>query len=314
MFLFTPNKKVSVKLKGFFMRPIQYEERVLSGDWSVYFGKYQNQKWGIFDTDSCWCLACINSAEDQLEWLDKNGLFSPEAINFFVTNGYKDADGDYSLSERYLEILGGNRMDGGSAPEAWQLMQKYGCIPRSDLTYSLAQVQKFSTVEATANDYFNPAAITPAMRAKGQQFLKYVNIAYQIIGKNSQTPNIQILKAALKQSPVNIGIPIPANVFNWNLTNVVYDGSTAPQHEIELYHIEDDGRYAIFDQYEPHLKWLSKDYYIPLCTQGILSAVAPAAVNPVVQDSWWNKFFTAVNNWFNNIPIDIPIGEVEPLV
>jgi hypothetical protein len=308
-----PSRKLSVKLKGWLQTPIQYEDRLGDKKWSDFFGHYQNQRWDWFDTSSCWCLAPINSAEDQLEWLNKNNMFSKEALHFFTSNGYIDFDEDFSLSERYLEIKGGNKTNGGTAEEGEQLIQKPGCIPREMLTYSLEQLQERSQYfngdfQAVVNDYFNSKYITPQMDALADQFRKYVNVAYQIIGKKYTTPNINILKAALKQAPLCIGIPTPLDVSLWNSSFVQYDGGKVPSHEVELYDINDKGQYLIFDQYEPHLKTLSADYYIPFCTQLILYAVPQSAANPNPQDSWWNIFWTAVMNWWNGIPNSTPIG------
>ena len=99
------NRTFREAVKGFFASPIKYEVRVLDGNWSPYFGHYQNQKWGNFDSSSCWALSGINCFEDQLEWLWKNGMFSQDSKNFFTQNGYIDSDGDFSLSERFIEIL-----------------------------------------------------------------------------------------------------------------------------------------------------------------------------------------------------------------
>ena len=78
--------------------PIPFENRIQTGDWSAYFGHYENQRWGEWDSDSCWALSGVNCIEDQLEWLWKNNKFSQEAKDFFTKNGYIDTDGDFSLS------------------------------------------------------------------------------------------------------------------------------------------------------------------------------------------------------------------------
>lgn len=308
MFKIRQKNKLSVKVKGWFISPIQYEDCLGSGKWSDYFGHYQNQRWGEWDSNSCWCLSAVNCAEDQLEWLWKNGMFSQEAKNFFTKNGYIDSDGDFSLSERYLEVLGNNLDNGGTADEAWQLIQKYGCIPRMLLNYSLEQAQQHSSKQSFNVDYFSPSNVTYGMRIMGQEFLKHVNICYQSIGKKWTTPQRMVFEAALKQAPLQIGIPVPRDVSYWNKEFVGYDGKVAADHEVELYAINADGSYAIFDQYMPNLKTLSSDYYIPLVTQGILTAVTPITVNPIKQDSYWQKFWTSVFNFFNGIKPTVPIG------
>lgn len=291
-------------VRGLFLAtPISFEKRLPDGTtWANFFGKYENQRWGVFDTDSCWCLGgAINEAEDQMELLEKMGAFTPEALKWFKDIGLKDSDGDYSFSERYIEILGGRRDNGGFAETAWQLIQEYGCIPRSMLTYSQARIQELQNdVVAITNDYFDPTAVTPAMKAIGKQFRQYVNVAYENIGKKWTTPDVITLKKFLTMAPLSIGIPIPADVSMWNNPIVQYDGSTEVAHEVELYGIDEKGQYMVFDQYEPHLKVLSANYYIPYCTMGVLYATPQASPNPVPQNTLDNDLWTSIGNFFNN--------------
>lgn len=317
MFKLKKKDKLSVKAKGIsnslvqLIYPIKYEVRISDGNWSPYFGKYQNQKWGAWDSDSCWCLSSINCTEDQLEWLWKNGMFSPEAKNFFTQNGYIDSDGDFSLSERFHEILCGNKDTGGTAQEAWQSFKARGFLPRSQLTYSPEQANKWGTQNAFNADYFNQSAVTQPMRDLAKQSLKYLKIDYQTIGKMWITPNRQVLQAALKQAPLNYGIPIPVNVSNWNVVNVQYDGSVNLAHEVEGYYIPDIGPYYVFDQYLPNLKTLSTNYYLPTVYQGIITATTPASVNPVPQPQGEmnDTFWTWVMNFWNGIfGSPVPIG------
>lgn len=300
-------KKLSVKVKGLgnklgnVLLPITYEVRVIDGDWSVYFSSYEPQRYGPWDTDCCWCLSTVNSVEDQLEWLWKNGMFSPEAKAFFTANGYLDTNGNISLSERFIEILSNNRNTGGSSEEAWQLMKAYGIIPRSMLEYTLERALAQPSQGAFASDYFAPSAVTQPMRDLGKKFLSYVSIAYQRIGTDWAPRNRTIMAAAVKQAPLCYGIPIPADVFKWNDTVVQYDGSTTVAHEVLGYNIPADGTYPIYDQYEPHLKTLSADYDIPYCTQGIVTMAAPVAINPTAQPKGEENdaFWTWVMAWWN---------------
>ncbi len=311
MFKLKKRNKLSVFVKGIFSPSIPYEVRVLNGDWSPYFGKYENQKWGLWDSESCWCLSSVNSFEDQMEWLWKNNMFSQEAKDFFTSNGYIDSDGDFSLSEMFHEILDGNYINGGTPEEAWQSFENNGMIPRSMLNYSAQRASKCASQSEFVQDYFNPQQVTQAMRDLGQKFLKYVNIQFQNIGTPWYTPSPVLIQAALKQAPLNIGISCPIkNVYLWNNPFVQYDGGKTPQHEVELYALNPDGSYKIFDQYLPNEKTLSSDYYIIYCHQGVVSAKSPASVNTVVQPSTsWQKFIQACNDFYNGFFPKVPIGK-----
>jgi len=320
MFKLRQKDKLSVRTKGIgnalvqVFVPIKFEVRVLDGNWTPYFGKYQNQRWGDWDSDSCWCLSSINSAEDQMEWLWKNGMFDNDARAFFINNGYIDGDGDFSFSERFHEILCGNRDTGGTAQEAWQSFKDRGFIPRSMLDYTLQQAKKFTNQEDFNNDYFNPAMVTQAMKDLGQKSLNYITIAYQRIGNAWQTPNTQLMQKALQQAPLNFGIPVPRIVSNWNNSLVQYDGKISMDHEVEGYYLPADGIYRIFDQYLPNLKTLSKNYFIASAVQGVINAKNPIAINPVPQpqgeenDTFWTWVFA----WFNGIfKSPVPVGSTK---
>ncbi len=320
MFNLRKKDKISVKTKGIgntisnILAPIPYEVRVANGNWSTYFGKYNNQRWGDWDSNSCWCLSSVNSAEDQIEWLWKNGMFGPESKKFFTDNGYIDSDGDFSLSERFHEILCGNTDKGGGQEEAWQSFKTRGFIPRSMLTYSLEQSRKFKTKVDFNNDYFNPEQVTQKMIDLGQQSLEYIKVVYKTIGELWTTPDKTILKAALKQAPMTLGIPIPYDTFGqclWNFDYVKFNGIKGLQHAIECYNINDKGEYMIFDQYLPNLKTLSPDYYIPKVIQGIINAAIPASINtvPQPQGEMNNTFWTWVFGWFQGFRNPkVPVG------
>ena len=284
------------------MSPIQYVVNVPTSNWSAYFGSYQNQKWGWWDSDSCWALSGINCFEDYLTMLRANGRFSDEAIKFFTDNGYIDSDGDFSLSERFIEIMSTVKDDGNNQMEAGILAQKFGLIPRSMLGYTQAQAYAQVSRASFDADYFNQDAVSTDMLTLGQKFLEYVNISRQWIGTNFETPSNQVLIAALAQAPLQIGVPVPADISAWNDTVVKWDGSTVVAHAVELYAVNADGTYAIYDQYEPHLKTLSADYPLYLVSQYILDPIAPAVSNPVPQPapqvvSLWTSIF----NFFNGI-------------
>lgn len=295
--------------KGFFTKDIPYEDRLQGNTWSDYFGTYEPQKWGLWDSDSCWCLSAVNCLEDQLEYLLKTGQFSLEARVFFTANGFIDKDGDFALSERFLEIKGGFEANGGYAEYAWKLIKKYGCIPRQQLTYTVAQANQWPSQEYFNSDYFNPKYVTDEMITLGKKFLYYINIEDQNIGTNWFTPTSILLKYKLLQAPLQIGVPVPNDVSVWNSGRVTYDGKKNVQHEVELWKYDDiadpEYPYFIYDQYQPERKQLSKDYYIPFVHQGVVTAkIYPA---PVPEgESFWSTLWKNIKDWFRSISTRCP--------
>ncbi len=110
-------------------------------------------------------------------------------------------------------------------------------------------------------------------------------------------------------APLSIGIPVPEyDASKWNVPFVKYDGGGNPAHAVELYGVDDKGQYLIFDQYEPHLKTLSADYYLPLVSQGIITSISkpvPVNPNPVTQNTTWNKFWQMVFAWGNGFKYNV---------
>lgn len=270
-----PTKGIYNSIKGLFQSKIICDVRIPTSDWSIYFGKYQNQKWGGWDSESCWCLSAVNCLEDQMEWLWKNNEFTEEAKGFFIREGFIDEDGDFSISERFYEILSGVHDEGNSQMAAWDLTIKYGILPRAKLTYSVEKANSFPNKEAFNADYFDTKQITPEMFLVAEESKKYVRFEKQWVGSMWTTPSNEILKEALKYAPLQIGIPIPNDVGVWNSGKVIYDGKKIVQHAIELWKVDEDGIYHIFDQYMPNLKTLSPDYYVPFVSQGIAFAMVP---------------------------------------
>lgn len=283
--------------------PLPYEVRNTTGDWSLYFGIYESQKYWLWDTDCCWAFSGIEVVEDQLEFLWKTNQFSEEAKAFFTSNGYVYPDGDFYLSRRFVPVLSGVRDNGNDQINFWKIAAKYGLIPNSSLPYTIVQAEAWRTKDMFDNDYFNPACITVEMKALGQKFLQYVGISYEWIEKEGTMPDTLDIRTILYNSPLQIGIPVPREVIFWNQVKVKWDGTRSADHAVELYRFDPEADpeypYFVYDQYEPHLKQLSKDYFLPLVTHGLVSAI-PAGVNPVKQGVW-QKVWAAIRMYFANL-------------
>lgn len=272
MFLLNTKKTLWESLVEFFSTDIPYKIRVKDGDWSQYFGYYQNQKWGKWDSDSCWCLSAVNCLEDQLEWLWRNNFFSEEAKKFFIDNGYLDHDGDFSISERFTEIVSGVKDNGNNQKKAWDLFEKYGILPRSKLNYSEERASQFSNKEDFVKDYFNRNEVTQEMLDIARNSKKYIKIQSKWINAGSKMPSLDVLRRAILQAPLQFGLAVPKLSYLWGRPGIIeWDGQITINHAVECYKINGDGSFEIFDQYVPNLKILSSEYYIPYITQGIVS-------------------------------------------
>jgi hypothetical protein len=252
-----------------------------SGDWSGFLPTAEPQRYK-FDTNECTQLSGIHVVETQLNWLNKTGQLSAQALNFFTTNGYIDSTGSFALSERFTAIDSGTNENGGSPWWFWQTISKHGILPRADLHYTLAQSEAFSTEADMCRDYYNPSVISQAMRNKAIQSLEYIAFQYEWLGGSSfssVTP-LAMMKSALQQAPLHIGVPVCEDVWNLanpNLSVVPFCGKDTADHCIMMYRIEGNGNFDILDHYPLYFKSLSSGYFIP---QVILGIVTPLGVTP----------------------------------
>lgn len=292
------------KLRGIISDPIQYAVNLPGGDWNgLISSEYEPQKWGWEDSDCCWCLSSVNSVEAQMNLIKRNGGFSEEALAFFDENGYYDSNGMFELSERFIEILSGLTDGGGTSPQAAALMEDYGMIPRSKLGYSTDQASKFMNIVQFDADYFNPGAVTEDMKNLGRKSLSYVGIDYQQIGTPYKTPAPDVIGTAMAQAPLNLGIPVPSQILNWNFQYVKYDGGTVPAHDVMLRSTAEDGSYPILDQYAPWLKTLSPDYYLVFVVQIVVTAtpqVAPVEPKPAESRPTITSSIVSILGWIED--------------
>lgn len=289
-----PNRKVKVVVKGILSPSIPYQVRFPDYIIPQFYPVYENQRWGQYDSDDCWCLSAVNDAEIDLNYLLANNLFLSDAINFFNTNGYI-VNGKFALSELFHEILCGNLDNGGTSQEAWQSFASRGFIPRSMLNYSQALAQNDPNDQVFIEDYYNINRVTPQMIALAKQFLQYVNIQSQNIGVD-----VNSLRIALKQSPVNIGIPIPYDQFGnclWNTVSVPLVTTGDAQHAVSLLSTDSTGNMTIYDQYQPTPKILPVGYRIVMATQGVITPVQPPILLPT-QQGMSNSFYAMVIGWW----------------
>lgn len=282
-----PTKTIRIRLRhrarnvlqGLFGSLIPYEIRNPLGDWSPYFGQYESQRHDDIDTNCCWAFAGNECMEDSLEFLWKTNRMSQANKDWFQANGYIDSDGDFYLSRRFIPTLSGVTNTGNDQSEFWRLTRIYGAIPDKLLPYTNNQ------------EYFDKSKITPAMYALGKEFLKRISIQYQEGGKRFARKDITFLKRLLLQGELQIGIPIPVMSYLWNAEKVDWDGGTQAAHSLALYKIDEgvDGKdeypYYIYDQYSPMLKRLSRDYFIPIVTQLLLTEIPQVAPTPVIISS-----------------------------
>ncbi len=238
---------------GLLIREIQPTEWVLGGEtgiapaniknWKPYLPKSERQDrinpdgTLVFNTMACTHFASGHIYETFIIYLWKSNQLSPEAIKFFTQFLTDPNDiNSFRVSKQFSAIVGNNTPTGNYFTVAWDTWRKIGAIPDSML----------NTLNTSKSwqEYHDKSHITPDMMAMAAQSLKYVTVMYQWLNfdglkgfSDSETAQIQ---QALLTSPVNAGIPIPAN------------------HSTELFDLQ-NGTWGLFNTYEPFVTEASYD-------------------------------------------------------
>lgn len=287
-----------------------YRPLLETGDSSPYFGTYEGQKYLGYDTNCCWDFSGAELLETHQEMNQKLGLIPADTIEWAKSNGFIDESGNWYVSRRWVAILSGVKDNGNYQLNFWEMVKKYGIIPDKMLPYSAIEASKWITKNQFNNDYFNRDLLTPEMYALGQEFLRRFSVdADNIPGGYLNDISVE-LQEYLKEGSLQIGHPVPQDG-SWNRVNVDYPkGRTVADHATELYKYDPslDYPFCIYDSYEPHLKQLSKNYYIPYITR---VSIVPYST-PLIPLSSWMKFWFNLSAIFNGNPQpfpSVPVGK-----
>ncbi len=286
--------QLSVSLKGVFINPAPYYIREPSGSYEKYWGKWERQKKYGLDYNVCWTYAGIEKSESEIQMMLAYGLIPKETVEWLKANHYIDADGDVFLSRRFIATISGSTFNGNDEANHWELAKEYGLIP--DAMFPFKDSEQGYT-------YFDKSKITAEMYTMGKEFLKRFKITNEELGgygARYTRRDIQMIRTALLQAPLQIGVPIPKITDNWNKPSVKWDGEMDAKHSVELSGITDKGEYIIYDQYEPCRKVLSADYFLPIITRSIITAIPVGApiVSPVSQTNFLAQLYRALAVFF----------------
>lgn len=227
---------------------IKHENRNTTGDWEQFLPNSEKQR-GLFDTFACVTFSGLNAIETQLQWLIVNGLLTPEAMTFLVSNGYLDENGRPNCSDRFNAKLSGTVPGkGNSFQNVWDSFRKDGIVPEKAWPNNLDKLGR--------DEYY--AEIPQTVKDLGQEFLKYFEAGYEKVNQKD-------IPEALKHAPIQVGT---ATCSPW-AGGIIPMCSATPNHATMIYRV--DGVYFDFDHYEPFYKRLAKNFRIPYAYKCVLS-------------------------------------------
>lgn len=207
--------------------PVPYVPYNESGNWELVLPRYENQttKHGQ-ETSGCTVWAALNQIET-LHML----LFAFE-VNY---------------SERFTYLNVPIDPSKGTDPQnTYEAIREHGLVEEEELP-----------ITDTLLEYLDSSDITGSLRAKGQNWLRRHDFRHEWLWKTRPANYIDILKDALKTSPIMVSVSA------WNLVGDEYVSyGNVNNHACLLYKIDEDGHPWIFDSYDHSKKKLSKDHNI----------------------------------------------------
>lgn len=274
--------------------PIPFTVNLTSGDWRYYVSDSQEQLLK-YDTNACSQLSPAKTAmEGQLNFLYQRDMLSADALSFFTTNGYI-VNGYFYISHQFNAILDGTSINGNNPYNTAVSYKNDGIIPRLMLNMTVLQSEQYNSQTEQDAAFYAQSNITPSMIALGKQSLQYIQIAYQWINDdNGQSSPLSILSNVIRQAPLIYGIPIPADVSNYNETLVKWDGGKSLEHCVGGTFVDStpNAPFPIYieDNYIPFQKQLSSDYWISQVLQIVVTPVSVPMLSPVLSLTVWQKF------------------------
>lgn len=243
-----------------------YKEELPSGDWEPWkpTDEWQRRKVGStlgYDTNSCITFSALNSIEIQIRRMYEQGIIPSSDVTLMRHLGYFDENGLPNFSDWFSSIVDGTTVDGNWLQAPWDSFRKDGILPQRDGR----EVNDFKTNEA----WLDPANITSDMRAKAKMFLEIFDIKYEwvVLGSPYQW---EVFDFHVKQAPLHIVHP---TCTGWNTKNGIVPicpGVTRCNHAT-LYLGKTPDFKKDLDHYDPFVKHLANDYYIPYALKGVVS-------------------------------------------
>jgi len=220
-------------------------------------------------------------------------------VSQFETWGFMDSNSNdgsphFHSSERFPGILSGLGQGGGAVTTAYDLFRKNGIVPFTILPVSPTM---------TMTEYFDPTAITSAIKQIGLDFLSlmggknFLQYTWIVDGGATNVPKMAQYQPA---GPYSLGIPVDDT--GWNQVHPTIATGTAV-HVVSGYAVT-GGSVNISDNYQPNLKILDPGYQISYVLQVIVQYIPPPPAptlppNPTpIQTQTWLQ---SVVNWLQSI-------------
>ena len=241
---------------------IAYEVLNPTANWYDYLPAPEKQYNKKGDYLACTSFSHLNVRETRFNYKLKNNLFPEHVVKFLTEKGYIGDDGKVNFSDRFIAKLARTNVippgPGASLPTVGETVRLCGVIPEKLWP---------TTENMTWDEYY--AEIPAELIALGKESLKYFKFLWEWVDANAaliDEPLTEDTIKALKQSPLQISIPVPG--FH---ATMLYSAEIL---------IPDGEKVAIFDTYEPFFFGGDKTYPIHYSMKLVEVVVAPE-VKPI---------------------------------
>jgi len=245
---------------------IVYQVVEEDGDWTKYKPTDEWQRRFVngalgYDTNSCTNFSCMNSVELQVERMLSAGEIPDATIEEMHSLGLYDDQGNVNFNDWFNAIMSGTTWQSGNTLyNPWDAIRAYGLLAQG--------------MGPKPNDFTTYQGWFTTKPSAGQiEFAKKVldifdfNYEWVVIGQLNQWDTISY---HLKQAPLHVLVPTGST---WNDKNVKNPTPTwqGVNHAVTLVAQKQGVSHTILDHYNPFLKNLEWNYYIPYVLKGVVT-------------------------------------------
>ena len=247
-------------------------------DWRQYEcdGEWQKDMAVDFESNACMSFASENTIATYLNWLLQTNQLPATHVDFLKTNGYVGTDGKIALSGRFTAKMSGTTQNGNDFQNPWDSIQSDGVVP--DSVWPMPATQLNADPANAWNIYY--AEPTPDVLALGKAFLTFFSIEWRwLVSNGSGAPQADFV-TWLKVAPVHVAIQVCPP---WNTPAPIQGCGPGAQHGVQLSYVSPGVVNDILDHYTPFSKQLAANYSLSYAVQGLVTAKALPAAEPVQQ-------------------------------
>lgn len=255
-----------------------------TGDWRPYLPTDEKQLFIVngqsyLETNACVSFSGDNDMEIFGGYLIGKGEWPAESVQWLRDNGYFDANGKVNFSDRFTAKMSGTDPNGGNnLAKVWGSRRVDGLVPEASWPMPVEEMKQLIaqggwTHQDVQNLYYK--AVPQAIIDLGKAFAARFDIWYEWVAWPGSGATVDTFREALKVAPLQLATAVCAG---WNTDDPIKACGAGTQHATAMVAVETDGRFVIYDHYNPFLKHFAADYTITYAMRGFITPKAAAPV------------------------------------